>query len=135
MEYLNLNAWESDIQSFAFLQQGQIKTGAPCRSERLAKYNQVSYSVDFNLFWSATFISFLQCFMLNISFLLHFESSITLYRLPHSSQILGSTIFFVSFLFLGGFYACFSALNFCSFVLQNTKCGRLKQFPLRYWFY
>ena len=22
--------------------QGQIKTGAPCRSERLAKYNQVS---------------------------------------------------------------------------------------------
>jgi enolase len=24
-----------------FLEQGQIKTGAPCRSERLAKYNQV----------------------------------------------------------------------------------------------
>ena len=24
------------------IDQGQIKTGAPCRSERLAKYNQVS---------------------------------------------------------------------------------------------
>ncbi len=28
---------------------GQIKTGAPCRSERLAKYNQVSVSLLFPL--------------------------------------------------------------------------------------
>lgn len=26
---------------------GQIKTGAPCRSERLAKYNQASFSFRF----------------------------------------------------------------------------------------
>lgn len=32
---------------------GQIKTGAPCRSERLAKYNQASHR-----FWSSAFFSF-----------------------------------------------------------------------------
>lgn len=28
--------------SSVYREQGQIKTGAPCRSERLAKYNQVN---------------------------------------------------------------------------------------------
>lgn len=32
---------DSDYHFLFLLQQGQIKTGAPCRSERLAKYNQV----------------------------------------------------------------------------------------------
>ena len=40
---LNLCCFSGNICSmlFLYLFQGQIKTGAPCRSERLAKYNQV----------------------------------------------------------------------------------------------
>ena len=41
---------------FLHVQQGQIKTGAPCRSERLAKYNQASSSPVYScsaeaIFW------------------------------------------------------------------------------------
>lgn len=32
----------SQLMACLWVKQGQIKTGAPCRSERLAKYNQVS---------------------------------------------------------------------------------------------
>lgn len=33
----------SYLISVVWFKQGQIKTGAPCRSERLAKYNQVNF--------------------------------------------------------------------------------------------
>ena len=41
------------------LKQGQIKTGAPCRSERLAKYNQVKFHHYFYfplIFFPSTFL-------------------------------------------------------------------------------
>ena len=38
---VELNIFGTDLVSMTSFQ-GQIKTGAPCRSERLAKYNQVS---------------------------------------------------------------------------------------------